>query len=139
MTSNTSLSKDAKRRFRPGIFSQVVIATLIGVLVGLFAPHVAGQFRWLTDLFLRLILMAVGPLLFCIVVTGITGAGSLGAVGRLGFRSLIYFEGMTTLVLLLSVGAAMLSRPGQGLTFTPSPEDAHIVASYAANAHLLHG
>ena len=139
MTSNTSLSKDAKRRFRPGIFSQVVIATLIGVLVGLFAPHVAGQFRWLTDLFLRLILMAVGPLLFCIVVTGITGAGSLGAVGRLGFRSLIYFEGMTTLVLLLSVGAAMLIRPGQGLTFTPSPEDAHIVASYAANAHLLHG
>ncbi|WP_429956235.1 cation:dicarboxylate symporter family transporter [Gluconobacter japonicus] len=139
MKNDTTLPAGAKHRFRPGIFSQVVAATCLGVFLGLFVPHLAGECRWLTDLFLRLILMAVGPLLFCIVVTGITGAGSLSAVGRLGFRSLIYFEGMTTLVLLLSVGAAMLLRPGRGMTFTPSAEDLHIVSSYAANAHVLHG
>ncbi|BCI68264.1 cation:dicarboxylate symporter family transporter [Acetobacter aceti] len=123
----------------PGIFIQVVVATCLGVLTGLFLPQLAGQCRWLADLFLRLILMAVGPLLFCIVVTGITGAGSLSAVGRLGLRALIYFEAMTTLVLLLSVGAALLIEPGRGLPFAPTPEDAHLISSYAGNAHLLHG
>ncbi|BCK75805.1 sodium:dicarboxylate symporter [Acetobacter aceti NRIC 0242] len=123
----------------PGIFIQVVVATCLGVLTGLFLPQLAGQCRWLADLFLRLILMAVGPLLFCIVVTGITGAGSLSAVGRLGLRALIYFEAMTTLVLLLSVGAALLIEPGRGLLFAPTPEDAHLISSYAGNAHLLHG
>ncbi|CDG39748.1 MULTISPECIES: cation:dicarboxylate symporter family transporter [Asaia] len=132
---------DLKRsaRYRPGIFVQVIIATLAGIALGLFAPQLAHQCRWLTDLFLRLILMIVGPLLFCIVVSGITGAGSLGAVGKLGSRALIYFEAMTTLVLLLSVGAALLLHPGRGMSYTPSPEDAHAVASYAANAHALHG
>ncbi|GBQ11945.1 cation:dicarboxylate symporter family transporter [Swaminathania salitolerans] len=123
---------------RPGIFIQVIVATLAGILLGLFAPHLSLSCRWLTDLFLRLILMIVGPLLFCIVVTGITGAGSLGSVGRLGSRSLIYFEAMTTLVLLLSVGAALLIHPGRGMNYTPSAEDARAVASYAANAHALH-
>lgn len=139
MKNDTPLPAGTVHRFRPGIFSQVVAATCLGVLLGLLTPHLAGQCRWLTDLFLRLILMAVGPLLFCIVVTGITGAGSLSAVGRLGLRSLIYFEGMTTLVLLLAVGAALLIRPGLGMTFAPSAEDLHIVSSYAANAHVLHG
>ncbi|MCH4091530.1 cation:dicarboxylate symporter family transporter [Acetobacter sp.] len=123
----------------PGIFVQVVAATCLGVLTGLFLPHLAGQCRWLADLFLRLILMAVGPLLFCIVVTGITGTGSLGAVGRLGLRALIYFEVMTTLVLFLSLGAALLIEPGRGLPFAPTAEDAHMVSSYAGNASLLHG
>ncbi len=139
--SETVASMPAQGRSRrmPGIFIQVVVATCLGVLTGLFLPELAGQCRWLADLFLRLILMAVGPLLFCIVVTGITGAGSLSAVGRLGLRALIYFEAMTTLVLLLSVGAALLIEPGRGLPFAPTPEDAHLISSYAGNAHLLHG
>lgn len=134
-----SMPAQGRSRRMPGIFIQVVVATCLGVLTGLFLPQLAGQCRWLADLFLRLILMAVGPLLFCIVVTGITGAGSLSAVGRLGLRALIYFEAMTTLVLLLSVGAALLIEPGRGLPFAPTPEDAHLISSYAGNAHLLHG
>lgn len=139
MTTPPTGSPPARSPRLPGIFTQVVIATLAGILLGLASPALAAQTRWLTELFLRLIIMAVGPLLFCIVVTGITDAGSLKTVGRLGLRALIWFEGMTTLVLLLSVGAALLIHPGRGLNFTPTEADTHAVASYAGNAQTLHG
>lgn len=124
--------------FRFGIFQQVLVATVAGLLLGLLDPALAMQTRWTTDMFLRLIVMAVGPLLFCIIVTGITGAGSLKTVGRLGMRALIYFEAMTTVALLLSVGVASLIHLGHGMNFVPTEADARAVASYAGNAHLLH-
>ncbi|QDH25474.1 C4-dicarboxylate transporter DctA [Neokomagataea tanensis] len=125
--------------YRPGIFVQVIAATIGALFFGIFAPNYAHDFHWLTDLFLRLIMMAVGPLLFCIVVSGITDAGSLSALGRLGGRTLIYFEVMTTLVLGLSLCGAFILHPGHGMHYTPSPDDAGIVASYVANAHKVSG
>ncbi|NHO32426.1 cation:dicarboxylate symporter family transporter [Acetobacter fallax] len=138
MTDMPKTGTPSHRRLRFGIFQQVCVATIIGLILGLADPALAAETRWTTDLFLHLIIMAVGPLLFCIIVTGITGAGSLRTVGRLGVRALIYFEAMTTLVLLLAVGAALLIRPGAGMTFTATPADSQAVASYAGNAHLLH-
>ncbi|MBB2177220.1 cation:dicarboxylase symporter family transporter [Gluconacetobacter johannae] len=120
------------------MFLQVVIASLLGVALGLFAPDLAVETRWTTDLFLRLIVMAVGPLLFCIVVMGIVGAGSLRTVGRLGAKALLYFEAMTTLVLVLSVVIALVVRPGSGIVFVAAPDDARMISSYAHDAHLLH-
>ncbi|GEN64081.1 cation:dicarboxylate symporter family transporter [Acetobacter oeni] len=138
MTSTPAPATSAPGRPRFGIFRQVCIATVLGLILGLADPTLAAETRWATDLFLHLIIMAVGPLLFCIIVTGITGAGSLRTVGRLGVRALIWFETMTTLVLLLAVGAALLIRPGAGMTFTATAADSQAVASYAGNAHLLH-
>ncbi|NHN85741.1 cation:dicarboxylase symporter family transporter [Acetobacter musti] len=138
MTPMPAPGTPSRRSLRFGIFQQVCIATVLGLILGLASPALAAETGWATDLFLHLIIMAVGPLLFCIIVTGITGAGSLRTVGRLGIRALIYFEAMTTLVLLLSVGAALLIRPGAGMNLTTTASDSRTVASYAGNAHLLH-
>ncbi|MFT9014497.1 MAG: cation:dicarboxylase symporter family transporter [Acetobacter sp.] len=138
MSETTIPATHARRTARPGMFLQVVVATLLGLLLGLLAPGLAVQVRWTTDLFLHLIVMAVGPLLFCIVVTGIVGAGSLRTVGRLGAKALLYFEAMTTLVLLVAVGVALILKPGRGIVFVPAADDARIIASYARNAHVMH-
>lgn len=122
---------------RSGMFLQVVVAGVLGCALGLAAPGLAAGTRWTTDLFLRLIVMAVGPLLFCIVVTGIVGAGSLRTVGRLGAKALIYFEAMTTAALCAAVGVAMLVRPGAGLAYVPSGDDARMIESYARHGHML--
>ncbi|GAN93131.1 sodium:dicarboxylate symporter/C4-dicarboxylate transporter [Gluconobacter thailandicus F149-1 = NBRC 100600] len=136
MSGNTQRTS-ASFRF-PSLFVQVVFATILGLLVGLFAPSVAPDVRWTTDLFLKLIVMAVGPLLFCIVALGIIGAGSLKTVGRLGGRALLYFEAMTTLVLFVSVGITMLLGAGKGIRFVPTPGDEQLVATYSGNAKHLH-
>ena len=80
----------------PGLFMQVVIATILGLLVGIYTPSFTPDIAWTTALFLRLIIMAVGPLMFCIITMGIVGAGSLKTVGRLGGKALLSFEAMTT-------------------------------------------
>ncbi|MBB2199377.1 MAG: cation:dicarboxylase symporter family transporter [Gluconacetobacter sp.] len=138
MSETTLPATHAAPTAHPGMFLQVVIATLLGLALGVFAPGLAAQTRWASDLFLHLIVMAVGPLLFCIVVTGIVGAGSLRTVGRLGAKALLYFEAMTTLVLLVAVGIAMLLQPGRGIVFTPTADDTRVISSYAHNAHVMH-
>lgn len=122
----------------PSLFSQVVIATIFGLVGGFFFPSFAEDVRWTTALFLRLIVMAVGPLLFCIVVLGIVGAGSLKTVGRLAVRSLIYFEGMTTCVLLASVMVAYLCGLGNSIAYVSTQQDAQLISSYGGNAAALH-
>lgn len=74
------------RALAGNLFAQVVLATVLGLGSGLFFPALADDVGWMTALFMRLIIMAVGPLLFCIVTLGILGAGSLKTVGRLGDR-----------------------------------------------------
>ncbi|GBQ37531.1 cation:dicarboxylase symporter family transporter [Gluconacetobacter azotocaptans] len=138
MSETTISAAPVRRPGRPGLFLQVVVASVLGLALGVFAPGLALETRWTTDLFLRLIVMAVGPLLFCIVVMGIVGAGSLRTVGRLGAKALLYFEVMTTLVLVISVGIALAVQPGRGIVFMPTADDAHMVSSYARNGHLLH-
>lgn len=123
---------------RSTLFWQIVAGTVLGLGAGLWLPGLAARMHWAVDLFLRLIVMAVGPLLFCIITLGIVGAGSLRTVGRLGVKTLIYFEGMTTLVMVVSVGAALLLRPGAGIAFMPSPDDLHAAEGYTANVRHLH-
>lgn len=111
--SDLNTPSSAARRYRlPGMFMQVVIASVLGLGLGLIDPALAMQTRWTTDIFLRLIVMAVGPLLFCIVVMGIVGAGSLRTVGRMGIKALVYFEVMTTFALVMAVGIGMLGITG---------------------------
>ncbi|POF61399.1 C4-dicarboxylate transporter DctA [Novacetimonas maltaceti] len=97
------------------LFFQIVLATVLGVVSGLVAPDIAVMLKPLSDLFLRLISMLVGPLVFCVVVQGISGAGNLRTVGRIGLKALLYFEVTTTIALCLGVAAAAMFQPGAGM------------------------
>jgi len=102
-------------RFCRSLFFQIVLATVLGVTLGLAAPGIAVSLKPLSDLFLRLIAMLVGPLVFCVVVQGIAGAGNLRTVGRIGLKALVYFEVTTTIALCLGVAAAAIFQPGAGM------------------------
>ena len=108
----------------------IFFAMLLGGEIGLDRPQFAEHLRVFSDIFLRLIKVIVAPLIFGTLVTGISGHGNLRSVGRIGLKSLIYFEVVTTLALLLGIGAINLSRAGEGLAIsqtaaaTPPPASA---------------
>src|ERR1051326_5425392 len=112
------------------LYFWVLIGMLLGVLVGYFCPaanplrlHLFGtdfsfdgtKLKPLSDAFIRLIRMMIAPIIFTTVVTGIAGMGNLKRLGRIGVKSFIYFEVMTTLALIIGWGVAAVFRPGAGM------------------------
>ncbi len=94
------------------LFVQVLIALLLGIAFGVLTPDFAISLKILSDAFLKLISMIVAPIVFCVVVHGIAGAGDLKKVGRVGVKALVYFEVMTTVALIFGVVLAFRSGPG---------------------------
>ncbi len=98
----------------------IFFAMLAGLELGLDAPAFATQLRFLSDIFLRLIKVIVAPLILGTLITGIAGHGDLRKVGRIGWKSLVYFEAVTTLALFLGVAAINLTKAGEGLVIPAS-------------------
>src|ERR1700685_1364460 len=96
----------------------IFFAMLLGGEIGLDRPQFAEHLRVFSDIFLRLIKVIVAPLIFGTLVTGIAGHGNLRSVGRIGVKSLIYFEIVTRLARFIGLGAINISRAGEGLTAT---------------------
>jgi len=95
---------------------------LAGVELGLDAPHVAQQALVFSDIFLRLIKVIVAPLILGTLITGIAGHGEMRSVGRLGLKSLIYFEALTTIALVIGLVMINVSKAGTGLQITRQAE-----------------
>jgi aerobic C4-dicarboxylate transport protein len=121
------------------LFVQVLAALLLGIVLGVATPEFAVSLKILSDAFLKLISMIVAPVVFCVVVHGIAGAGDLKKVGRVGLKALVYFEGMTTIALALGIVVAFAFGPGRGMNIDPSKLDAGALTTYADNAKKLHG
>ena len=98
----------------------IYFAMFLGLEIGLDWPVFASHLRVLSDIFLRLIKVIVAPLILGTLVTGIAGHGDLKKVGRIGLKSLIYFEFVTTIALFIGVGAINLTRAGEGLALPPA-------------------
>jgi len=125
------------RRFVKSLFGQVVIALIVGVIVGLLTPEYAVKLKPLGDGFIKLIKMIIPVLVFCVVVHGIAGAGDLKRVGRVGVKSLIYFEVLTTIALAMGLVLAFVFKPGVGMNVDVSQLDPSAMAAYASNADKL--
>jgi proton glutamate symport protein len=97
------------------IFVGLAIGIVVGAFVEQFHPTWAIYFRPFSQLFLRLIKMIIAPLIFATLVAGIAGAGHFKVVGRMGLRSLIYFEVVTTIALVIGLLAVNITRPGDGV------------------------
>jgi len=93
----------------------IIWGMLAGVVLGLDAPAAALQARVFSDIFLRLIKAIVAPLILGTLITGIASHGEMRSVGRLGLKSLIYFEVLTTIALVIGLVAINLSKAGNGL------------------------
>jgi aerobic C4-dicarboxylate transport protein len=121
------------------LFVQVVAGLVLGIILGMAAPDFAISLKILSDAFLKLIQMIVAPIVFCVVVHGIAGAGDLKKVGRVGLKALIYFEVMTTIALIVGLMLAFLFAPGHGMNIDPSTLDAKALSNYADHAKNLKG
>ena len=106
--------------FTKSLFGQVMVALVLGVVVGVFWPDFAAQMKPLGDGFIKLIKMIIAPLVFGVVVHGIASAGDLKKVGRVGVKSIVYFEVVTTIALVLGIVVAYAFGPGHGMNVDPS-------------------
>src|SRR6266481_7361441 len=95
---------------------KIMIGLVLGILVG-YLNHDLGQaVRPLSLLFLNLIKAIIAPLIFSTLVIGIAGTGDIKQVGRIGIKSLVYFEIVTTFALFIGLAAVNLTRPGEGVS-----------------------
>ncbi|WP_400161910.1 dicarboxylate/amino acid:cation symporter [Brevibacillus sp. TJ4] len=93
---------------------QVVIAIILGIIVGHFAPAFGAQLKVLADVFVKLIKMVIPPIVFFTVVNGIAGMGDMKKVGKIGGKALIYFEIVTTIALAIGLLVVNWIKPGVG-------------------------
>jgi len=105
---------------RRSLTSWIFVGLLAGVELGHDWPSVAVNLQLLGAIFLRLIKVIIAPLLFGVLVVGIAGHSDLKKVGRLGVKSLIYFEVVSTIAMLIGYAAIHLSRAGEGVHLPPS-------------------
>jgi proton glutamate symport protein len=114
-----SPSTPPPRRRGLSLTTQIFIGLALGVIVGAIVdatnPAWAVYFRPFSQLFLRLIKMIIAPLIFATLVAGIAGAGHFKVVGRMGLRSIIYFEVVTTIALMIGLIAVNITKPGIGV------------------------
>ncbi|MEI7662068.1 MAG: dicarboxylate/amino acid:cation symporter [Bacteroidota bacterium] len=112
------------------LYAQVIIAILIGILIGFFYPDFATKLKPLGDGFIRLVKMMIAPVIFCTVVSGIAGMQDIKKVGRVGIKALVYFEVVTTVALIIGLAVINILKPGSGMNVNPATLDAKAVASY---------
>jgi aerobic C4-dicarboxylate transport protein len=123
------------RRVFRHLYVQVLLAIVLGIIFGHFYPSLGEEMKPLGDTFIKLIKMLIAPIIFCTVVSGIASMQSLKRIGRVGFKSLLYFEVLTTLALVIGLIGVNLMQPGTGMHINPATLDGHAIDSYSKLAH----
>jgi len=116
------------------LYVQVLIAIAVGVLVGYLFPHAGAAMKPLGDGFIQLIKMMIAPVIFCTVVHGIASMSDLKKIGRVGVKTLVYFEAVSTVALVIGLIVAEVIQPGHGFNIDPATLDPKSVATYVTRA-----
>ncbi len=116
------------------LWVHVVVAMMVGIVLGYVAPDAGKAMKPLGDGFIKLIRMIIAPIIFVTVVSGIYKMQSMREVGRIGVRALLYFEVVSTLALLIGLAVALIFRPGSGVNADPRQLDAAAMAPYVTTA-----
>jgi aerobic C4-dicarboxylate transport protein len=116
------------------LYVQVIIAIGVGILIGWLDPQLGVKLKPLGDGFIALIKMMIAPVIFCTIVHGIASMGDLKKIGRVGVKTLFYFEAVSTLALAIGLLVGELWQPGSGFNIDPAALDPKAVASYVTRA-----
>jgi aerobic C4-dicarboxylate transport protein len=117
------------------LYVQVLIAVALGIFVGYFWPGLGKDLKPLGDAFIKLVKMIIAPIIFCTVVHGIASMSDLKKLGRIGGKTLLYFEVISTLALVIGLLVVNLLKPGAGFNVDPATLDPKVVSDFAAKAH----
>jgi aerobic C4-dicarboxylate transport protein len=123
-----------RRAWYTVLYVQVLLAIAMGIFVGHFFPQAGIKLKPLGDAFVALIRMMIAPVIFCIVVQGIASVTDMKKVGRVGVKTLVYFEVVSTFALIVGILVAIAVRPGSGLNIDPATLDPKSVASFVGRA-----
>ena len=125
-----------KQKWYKILYIQVLIAIVLGILLGYFAPQVGEAMKPLGDAFIKLVKMIIAPVIFLTVVTGIAGMSNMKRVGRVAGKAMIYFLTFSTLALIIGMIVANVLQPGAGLNIDPATlhagKDAAKVSEYVS-------
>ena len=117
------------------LYVQVLIAVLIGAILGDLAPSFAVALKPFGDGFIKAIKSVIALVVFCTVVSGIAGMHDVKAVGRVGGKAILYFEIVSGFALVLGLLAALILQPGAGFNVDPHTLDTKAIAQYTTAAH----
>jgi proton glutamate symport protein len=118
----------------------ILVCMVAGAEFGYDVPEVAKKLQVLSEVFLRLIKTIIAPLLFSTLVVGIAGHADIKQIGRMGWKSLLYFEIVSTLALFIGLFAINISKAGVGVVLPPNPDVAPItsIREQSTTDFLLH-
>ncbi|MEF9419081.1 dicarboxylate/amino acid:cation symporter [Xanthomonas citri] len=119
------------------LYFQVVVAIVLGALLGHFEPAFAESLKPLGDAFIKLVKMIIAPVIFLTIVTGIAGMTHLKTVGRVFGKAIAYFLFFSTLALVVGLVVAHVVQPGAGMNINPADLDQSAVKSYVEKSHDL--
>ena len=125
------------KRFGRSLYLQVLLAVLLGAILGHLRPELGAKMKPLGDGFIKMVKMLIAPIVFTTVVTGIAKMGDLRKVGRVGLKAIVYFEALTTLALAIGLAVGELLKPGAGMNVNPATLDAKAIASYTTTSKEL--
>ena len=131
-TTAPAPKRNVKQPLYKSLYFQVIVAIVLGVLLGHFYPQTGAAMKPLGDGFIKLIKMVIAPIIFCTVVTGIAGMQNMKAVGKTGGMALLYFEIFSTVALLIGLIVVNVVQPGAGMNVDVSTLDTKGIAAYAA-------
>ena len=139
MLAHSDFSRAAPKPFYRTLYAQVLAALVLGAIIGWIFPGFATS-DWIKafgDGFVKLIKMMIALIIFCTVVSGISGVNDAKKVGRIGGKAILYFEIVSTFALMIGLLIGNIAGPGIG--FTGKAPDAAAVASYSKQAGEQHG
>src|SRR5258705_6347713 len=119
-----------RKPFYHHLYFQVLIAIVVGIAVGTYCKGFALELKPLGDGFIKLIRMILAPIIFTTVVVGMAGMGSFRRVGRIGLKSILYFEAATTAALVIGWLVVKWVQPGAGVNADPAKLDARAISQY---------
>jgi aerobic C4-dicarboxylate transport protein len=131
-------ARAAPTPFYAHLYFQVLVGIVCGVLLGVLRPDIGAVMKPFGDGFIKLIKMIIAPVIFTTVVAGIATMGDIRALGRIGVKTLLYFEVITTpLALVIAMAVVNLVQPGAGINADPATLDITSVSAYASSARQL--
>src|SRR5215207_9834948 len=120
----------AEKKLYQSLYLQVIVAIVIGILLGHFFPQTGEAMKPLGDGFIKLIKMIIAPIIFCTVVVGIAGMEDMKKVGKTGGLALLYFEIVSSIALVVGLVIVNLVKPGVGMNIDPASLDTKGIAAY---------
>jgi len=120
----------AKKPLYTSLYLQVIVAIIIGILLGHFMPQTGEAMKPLGDGFIKLIKMIIAPIIFCTVVVGIAGMEDMKKVGKTGGYALLYFEIVSSIALIVGLLIVNAVQPGAGMNIDPASLDTKGIAAF---------